>query len=139
MFSNNGGPKYALEVPYHRQRNTEGALTVSNPSQHRMTVYVSYMITSPAPSKYPRVQVTTINKERRKTVELNQDQINDWGKNSYIHVHQLQELCEIPPGDTVLHFVTMERTEYPFRLVSIAITSEKFESIAGQPIERVAE
>jgi len=138
MFSNNGGPKYALEITSRNFKIAEGSLTVTNPSQDRMTVYVSYMITSPAPSKYPRTQVTTINKEGRKTIELSQDQINDWGINSYIHVHQLQELCMIPPGDTVLHFKPMERTEHPFRLVSVAITGEQFDNVAGQPIERVA-
>lgn len=119
----------------------DGWIEVSNPSNIIMDLNVAYMTTGPAPSKYPKVEVTRTNRDANKIIL---DPVSTGWRDKKVHVTRLANIGKIYPGvlKDRIYFRPMEETEYPFRLVSVAITMinesensrEKFESLSGGPI-----
>lgn len=117
----------------------EGWIKVNNPSEEMMEVFIAYMTTGPKPSKYPQVEVIRNNNEKTKQI-LEPDTIG-WGDKK-VHTARLENLGKINPGakNELISFRPLEKTVYPFRLVSVAITpinenaNESFLRIQGPKI-----
>lgn len=111
--------KYALS--FDDQTGEGGWISVDNPSNEVMDVFITYMTTGPPPSKYPRVAVTRTNREGM-TFILEPEAAGYGNKN--VHIARLAHIGTIYPDvkDDIILFKTLEMTEYPFRLVSLVIT-----------------
>ena len=87
-----------------------GWISINNPSDVVMDVFVSYMTTGPGPGKYPTVEATR-NNRGRETYILDPKSIG-WGDKS-VHVSRLANVGKIYPGavnDTV-YFRALESHE----------------------------
>merc|ERR1712127_458341 len=80
------------------------------------------MTTGPPPSKYPKVSVTRA--DPAMTYTLEPDAVG-WGDKN-VHIARLEHIGTLAPGakNEVIHFRPLEKTEWPLRLVSLAITPE---------------
>eukprot|EP00560_Eucampia_antarctica_P001750 CAMPEP_0197837310 /NCGR_PEP_ID=MMETSP1437-20131217/31770_1 /TAXON_ID=49252 ORGANISM="Eucampia antarctica, Strain CCMP1452" /NCGR_SAMPLE_ID=MMETSP1437 /ASSEMBLY_ACC=CAM_ASM_001096 /LENGTH=290 /DNA_ID=CAMNT_0043444259 /DNA_START=84 /DNA_END=959 /DNA_ORIENTATION=- len=130
--------KYVLSFGDNDDNDTIGEggwVKVSNPSDKIMELFIAYMTTGPTPSKYPKVEVTRKYDDKMKFI-LDPNTIG-W-KDKQVHVVRLAQIGTINPGAKhIISFRPLEKTEYPFRLVSIAITpvnensNEQFLRLSG--------
>jgi hypothetical protein len=112
--------KYALS--FDDQDSGEGGwIAVDNPSNEVMDIFITYMTTGPPPSKYPSVSVTRTNRESM-TFVLEPEAVGYGDKN--VHIARLAHIGTIYPNveKDIILFKPLEKTEYPFRLVSVVIT-----------------
>lgn len=129
--------KYVLSFePDAATGDDSGWIEISNPSDEVMDLFVSYMTTGPPPSKYPAVEVTRGNFLKSKFT-LDPDSTG-WGEKE-VHVTRLTQIGHMNPGalNERIYFKPLEKIEYPFRLISVALTPvntnelERFSSILG--------
>ena len=127
-FANKNGPKFALSF-----FQNAGSITLTNPSKNYMALYLAYMTTGPGTSKYPKTEVQIIHAsgdmaENNQpnipyTITLDVQASNAWGNSGVdVHVQKLKEIGMIPPGQTILNFKALNKTQWPFRLVSVVVS-----------------
>ena len=107
----------------------EGWIKVTNRVNVPQSLYLGYMTTGPAPSLYPRTEVTLqtlitseVSSGSEQPVVLDMNSADEFGGRA-VHISRLQRVGVIQPGDTVVRFRELEEAARPFRLVSIMITS----------------
>eukprot|EP00586_Coscinodiscus_wailesii_P003547 CAMPEP_0172489462 /NCGR_PEP_ID=MMETSP1066-20121228/19481_1 /TAXON_ID=671091 /ORGANISM="Coscinodiscus wailesii, Strain CCMP2513" /LENGTH=396 /DNA_ID=CAMNT_0013257353 /DNA_START=253 /DNA_END=1443 /DNA_ORIENTATION=- len=132
MMSFPGSEKFALE--FGGEKGSNGTISVLNKSKKKwMKVYLSYMVTAPAPSKYPKMKVS-IFKSDQPPVILDQVGPGYYG-NMPVHVHVIKQIGMLQPGRTVLEFEQLEDAEWPFRFVSVALTNQDLKFSMGESLE----
>ena len=112
------------------EKESSGWIKVSNPSDTEMDLFLAYMTTGPAPSKYPRVEVVRL----KKTYVLEPDALG-WG-DKHVHIARIEHIGKLDPGvkHEMVKFHPLDEAEYPFRLVAAVITPKNEnnnESFAG--------
>lgn len=126
-FSNKGGPKYALSFT-----QGTGTVTVTNPSNHPMDLYLTYMSMGPGSSNYPNTEVEIIPRDTSNEQDqqsptkilLDSKAPRDWNHIN-VHVQKMIEIGTIAPGETTLRFNALDKTMWPFRLVAAIITQNQ--------------
>ena len=131
------GLKYSSNGRLYKMKNTEkyvlsffsddekkessGWIKVSNPSDTEMDLFLAYMTTGPAPSKYPRVEVVRTSNFKKKYV-LDPDALG-WG-DKHVHIARIEHIGKLDAGvkHEMVTFRPLDEAEYPFRLVAAVIT-----------------
>ncbi len=112
--------KYGMEF----DGDEPGWIEMTNPSEKSMYIFVAYMTTGPAPSKYPKTVAT----REDGTTKTSIDPLADWGGNPNIKVHvsSLMSFGEVKAGQTArISFEALEKTEWPFRIVQAVLTDRE--------------
>lgn len=107
--------------PWHNELGN-GWIKISNPSSDIMDLFVAYMTTGPAPSKYPTVLVPRQNRDGD-TFTLDPNAIG-FPADMNVHIARFAHLGRIYPNiiDEYINFQPTETTERPFSLLAIIIT-----------------
>lgn len=117
--------KFALSI----QDDRDGYVSVHNPSNQSQALYLTYMTTGPSPSKYPKTEVVIVDKEGSsldqkflsEPIILDPNPNNNFGEKS-VHVIRMEPVADIKPGESMVRIRPLEKTEWPFRLVSVIVT-----------------
>ena len=98
----------------------KGSMTLTNPFPDSQYLIISYLTSTPAPSKFPEVEVFV--STQNTTTILDPNLKGNWGTRA---VQTGREIClgKVPPGDTTLFFSTLNESSEPFSLMSYGLTS----------------
>jgi len=108
--------KYVLSFEGGNNEN-ESWIEIDNQSDGEMDIFVGYMTTGPAPSRYPFVEATRENGERYRLDP------NARGWDKPVHVSALVNLGRVAPHFRArVSFKSLEVTEWPFRLIQLMVT-----------------
>ena len=108
--------KYVLSFEGGNDEN-ESWFEIDNQSDGEMDLFVGYMTTGPAPSKYPFVEATREDGERYRLDP------NARGWDKPVHVSALVNLGRVAPHFRArVSFKSLEVTEWPFRLIQLMVT-----------------
>lgn len=117
--------KYVLSLDTENESQDEdfGWIRIGNPTDTVMDVFITYMTTGPPPSKYPQIEVSRTNRDTQK---YNLDPNSIGFDDKEVHVARLAYIGKMYAGakEEQINFRPLETTEYPFRLVSVALTPE---------------
>ena len=95
----------------------ESWFEIDNQNDGEMELFVGYMTTGPAPSKYPMVEAIRENGERY----LLDPNARGWNKP--VHVSALVNLGRVAPHFRArVSFKSLELTEWPFRMIQLMVT-----------------
>jgi len=109
--------KYAMS--FERKEMHPDWIEIRNPSDYVMFIYVAYMTTGPAPSKYPKTEATREDGEGTKVLI---DPLSE-KYNFEVHVSQMVCLGKVQPKKTAkISFKPLTESEWPFRLVQVVLT-----------------
>jgi len=120
-ISNRNGAKYALEWSPGRR---PGIIHVWNPAGEPMTLYLVYMTTGPPPSNYAPTEVEFVDDVRKERVILDPNARSEYDHYFFVHIQNVAEVGEIPPGETRLRLVQLEDSKWPFRLIGVVVTKK---------------
>jgi len=119
-YHNPDQPKFALHFP------EGGSIKVNNPSSKAQNLVLTYMTTGPTASMYPKtkIQISSHNFSSMQSSEIDPLAKN---YNHPVHVSSSQVVGVAFPGENFVFIRPLERSEAPFRLVSIAMISGDYE------------
>jgi hypothetical protein len=122
------GPKWGMLVPWE-----SGWIQVNNPFPELRRLHISYMVSGPPPSIYPRMRVVFVDRPIE-PVEIDPTSYVQDGHR--VHVVSTTPVAMIPPGVTRLLLQPLEgetSDRQRFRLTGIAITSEQVTLMQVRP------
>ncbi len=103
--------KYGMEF----DGDKPGWIEMTNPNDHYMYIFVSYMVKGPHPTKYPKTVATREDGTTRTVI--------DPSIPYPVHSSNLVCLGNVKPGATArISFEALEKTEWPFRIVQAVLT-----------------
>lgn len=114
-FDDRYGGKFALEF------NIEGGyIIIENPLNGPRELALTFMVTGPAPSIYPKTKISIVKSGQKPIIVDPTDTFYDYP----VHVQQTLVVGQVNPGMNEVLFIPLETTDQPFRLVGYAITNE---------------
>ena len=119
--------KFALEFTGKR-----GYINIENPLSGPRELALTFMVTGPAPSIYPKTKISIANSRQKPVIVDPTDKFYDYP----VHVQKTLVVGNVNPGMNKVIFTPLETTERPFRLVGYAITNEsgKISGMWSKPI-----
>jgi len=109
----------------------DGWIRVRNPDDKPQALHLGYMTSGPAPSLYPKTEVIiediidNISSRGQGTEPIVLDMNSeDRFAGRDVHISQIAKVGMINPGDSIVYFRAIEKTERPFRLVSVLVMSD---------------
>ena len=119
--------KFALEFNI-----TQGYINIENPLPGPRELALTFMVTGPAPSIYPKTKILIENSGQKEIIVDPTDTFYDYP----VHVQQILVVGIVNPGINTVVFTRLEVTKKPFRLVGYAITNEsrKISKIWSRPM-----
>lgn len=116
--------KHVLSFP-----SPGGAVTLTNKSDKKQHLYISYMTSGPLPSLYPKASVKIVGTDMDEVI-LDPNPPGNWG-DKYIHMPKEAYIGEVDSGDVTLLFRTSlqepDTKKHPFALVSYAFSPQLVE------------
>jgi len=115
--------KYALEIAPHG-----GVITVNNPFHNPRNLVLTYMAMGPTFTIYPKTLVSIAPNSNTSTHYPSQHTpivvhpLTN-GHLHFVHIALSKQVGKVQPGDNDVFLKSLETTDAPFRIVSIAVTA----------------
>mmetsp|Transcript_48667 Transcript_48667/g.49029 ORF Transcript_48667/g.49029 Transcript_48667/m.49029 type:complete len:204 (-) Transcript_48667:9-620(-) len=116
--------KFALSF-----EGSEGWIRINNPFGIQMELYIGYMTTAPT-SIYPKTQavIELLDGYGEEPVILDVDAVAEYG-NRPVHISRVLKVGIVNAGHSIVRFKEMEKSEKPFRLVSVLLSTGKDDAV----------